>query len=354
MDDFREWLSDNLRYFELGIAAVAVVALAVWGVSSFLHLGGGKTKQETVAASVNEQAKTNEPIQERRQEAVEDRSSLSRSASNPLTVAESAITSLVRSYYQSVGDKDLDAVRALVDELSPEDEPMIKNSEFEDYVVDNVFTKNGLTDNERVVFVEYTYRISGSDTDIPASSWLYVRKDEQDVWRIVGNSVSDPDISAYLASLEGDSDVMDRTAKVQGEYDEALASDPDLNDYLNGLGEPSEDVPEEDEEDTPEEDTPEEDTAREDSSEPEEEREPENNDGEKEKKDSEEEDLEGTYGMVTNDYVNVRDAAGGGDIIGGLDEGVSIRAYGTDGEWTEIRYDGQVAYIYSEYLSNAE
>ncbi|MEI3193668.1 MAG: hypothetical protein V8S22_06940 [Lachnospiraceae bacterium] len=32
MDDFREWLSDNLRYFLLGFAILAVVIIAVAGI----------------------------------------------------------------------------------------------------------------------------------------------------------------------------------------------------------------------------------------------------------------------------------------------------------------------------------
>ena len=32
MDDFREWLSDNLRYFELGGAILLVVLLIFFGV----------------------------------------------------------------------------------------------------------------------------------------------------------------------------------------------------------------------------------------------------------------------------------------------------------------------------------
>ena len=40
MDDFREWLSDNLRYFMLGFGILAVVLILFFGVRSvsYTHL----------------------------------------------------------------------------------------------------------------------------------------------------------------------------------------------------------------------------------------------------------------------------------------------------------------------------
>lgn len=34
MDDFREWLSDNLRYFMLGFGILAVVLILFFGVNT--------------------------------------------------------------------------------------------------------------------------------------------------------------------------------------------------------------------------------------------------------------------------------------------------------------------------------
>lgn len=374
MDDFREWLSDNLRYFELGCAALAVVIAAVFGVRGVINATLGGSQKESPAVSVNEQMSTGETVVEKRQEVVEEapvqeNENTGTAVSNPLTVAETAITSLVRSYYQSIGEKDVEAVRALVDELAPEDEPGILNSDFQDYLVDNVFTKNGLTDNEKAVFVEYSYKVAGIDTAIPVSSWLYVFKDSEGVWRIDGDALTDSRVSTFLDSLNADADVIDRTARIQGLYDAALMADQDLNDYMLGLGAPSADVSSDSESaddtgadnaDSPDhhpEADPEQTESGEDaegSQDTQESGETDTSEESGETKAASEENIEGTYPMLTLDYVNVRDAAGGGDVIGGFDEGVVIRAYGTVGEWTEVYYEGQRAYIYSEYLANAE
>ena len=55
MDDFREWLSDNLRYFMLGFGILAVVLILFFGVRFI--------------SSKFENQKTTEPKQEAQQEA---------------------------------------------------------------------------------------------------------------------------------------------------------------------------------------------------------------------------------------------------------------------------------------------
>ena len=51
MDDFREWLSDNLRYFMLGFGILAVVLILFFGVrfisSKFGNQKTTEPKQET-------------------------------------------------------------------------------------------------------------------------------------------------------------------------------------------------------------------------------------------------------------------------------------------------------------------
>ena len=41
MDDFREWLSDNLRYFMLGGAILVIVLVLIFGVRAVLEVRRG-------------------------------------------------------------------------------------------------------------------------------------------------------------------------------------------------------------------------------------------------------------------------------------------------------------------------
>ena len=46
MDNFREWLSDNLRYFMLGGAILVIVAVLFFGVRACVGSGKGASDKE--------------------------------------------------------------------------------------------------------------------------------------------------------------------------------------------------------------------------------------------------------------------------------------------------------------------
>ena len=49
MDNFREWLSDNLRYFMLGGAILVIVAVLFFGVRACVGSGKGASDKEPVS-----------------------------------------------------------------------------------------------------------------------------------------------------------------------------------------------------------------------------------------------------------------------------------------------------------------
>ena len=55
MDNFREWLSDNLRYFMLGGAILVIVAVLFVGVRACVGSGKGTSDGEQTTAQDNDQ-----------------------------------------------------------------------------------------------------------------------------------------------------------------------------------------------------------------------------------------------------------------------------------------------------------
>ena len=49
---------------------------------------------------------------------------------NPMETANEEITSLIKSYYKALGDKDIATLRTLVDNLAPSDESKITNAKY--------------------------------------------------------------------------------------------------------------------------------------------------------------------------------------------------------------------------------
>jgi uncharacterized protein YgiM (DUF1202 family) len=94
---------------------------------------------------------------------------------------------------------------------------------------------------------------------------------------------------------------------VKDAYDKAQTDDPELKEFLAGLGEDD-------------------DTATADS----------------------EQDM-----VVANDECNVRDTPNG-DIIGGLSVGDTVVKLGVEDDWVKIEYEGEEAYVYGTLVDDAE
>lgn len=56
-----------------------------------------------------------------------------------------------------------------------------------------------------------------------------------------------------------------------------------------------------------------------------------------------------TCTIVNCDYVNIRDAAGGGNVIGKIKCGLRVTFIGKVGSWGHIIYNGVDGYIYKDY-----
>lgn len=52
MDNFREWLSDNLRYFMLGGAILLIVVVLFFGIRAFMGSGKGDSSKDTADGQV--------------------------------------------------------------------------------------------------------------------------------------------------------------------------------------------------------------------------------------------------------------------------------------------------------------
>lgn len=299
LDDFREWLSDNLRYFMLGGAILLVVLVLFFGIRACAGCGKAKDKDEQSQTTQQEQQEN--PSEE--DEQVDEPE-----ITNPLVEAEAEIKELVTNYYKALGDKDIEALQALLTELSPEDEAKITNaaSYIEGYEMGDVYTKNGLEEKTYVVYACYSYLCSGIETAVPAMSQVYVVEDEEGKLLIDGSGENDTEITKYMDTLLKDADVKELVAKVQKAYNDAQEADAALAEFLSGLG--------------------------------------------SEESSGSSDVAEGTILTVT-EGCNVRaEASSDGDIIGGYDEGVQVEKLGAEGEWIKIDYEGQTGYIHSSLL----
>lgn len=301
MDDFREWLSDNLRYFMLGGAILIIVAVLFFGIRACVGNKKGKTDTDKNVEAQNDQG--NVPSSSTKDGETDD----GKKGANPMEKASAEVTALMKSYYKALGDKDIAALRAIEVDLPPADEAKVTNAKdyIEGYEVGDVYTKKGMADGTYVVYVCFNYICKDIEMPVPALSQCYVITDSEGNLKIDGGAVENTEISAYTDELKSDEDVKELTAKVQKANDDAQANDPALAAFLAGLGEET---------------------------------------------NTSTQAGEGATLTVTEDC-NVRAAADGeAEIIGGYSAGTEVTKTGEEGEWIQIDYEGETGYIHNSLL----
>ncbi|MDO5337206.1 MAG: SH3 domain-containing protein [Eubacteriales bacterium] len=304
MDDFREWLSDNLRYILLGAAILVILLVLFFGVRACSRLMKGNSGEQQGTVSQNNQGNVpSSPITDG--ETTDEKNT----STNPMEKdAYPAVNALIKDYYQALGEKDITALRTLVDELLPADESRIANAKdyIEGYEVKEVFTKKGIDEGDYLVYAYYNFICTGISTPVPALSQLYVKTDSDGQLKICGNMESDEQISAFTEKLLQDEDVQELVSRVNQEYEDAQNNDEALKQFLQGLGDDT---------------------------------------------DSQTDSSSSTT-MTANTTCNVRAAAStDAQLLGTLYTGEQVEKTGEEGEWVQISYGDQTGYVYRDYLS---
>lgn len=302
MDNFREWLSDNLRYFMLGGAILIIVAGLFFGIRACVGSKKGNSEGEQVTAQDDQ---GNVPSSSTKDGETDD----GKKDANPMETASDEVTALIKSYYKALGDKDVEGLKALEVNFAPADEAKIINAKdyIEGYEVGDVYTKKGLEEGTYVVYACHSYIFKDIDTPAPILSLLYVITDSDGSLKIDGGWMDDKEITAYTEELNKDDDVKALTAKVQAENEEAQKNDAALAEFLAGLG---------DEADS-----------------------------------SSAVDADKGAMLTVKEDCNVRAAADSeADIIGGYPAGTQIEKLGSEGDWIQVDYEGQIGYINKSLL----
>lgn len=300
MDDFREWLSDNLRYFMLGGAILIIVVVLFCGIRACSGSNKGNSGDEQKTTSEDQGNVPSSPISE-------GESDEKKEDANPMETADAEITALIKSYYQALGEKDIATLKTLEDDFTPSDESKVTNLKdyIEGYEVGDVYTKKGMTDDSYVVYACFYYICQGVDTKAPALTQFYVYKNDDGNWVIDNDALQNSEVSAYMEAQLSDSDVTALVSKVQGELDQAQEEDSSLADFLNGLGDEA----------------------------------------------SVSTQAENGTMLTAIDDCNVRaEANTDAEILGVISAGDQVEKQGTDGEWIQIDYDGETGYIRGDLL----
>ncbi|MBD5392951.1 MAG: SH3 domain-containing protein [Lachnospiraceae bacterium] len=164
-------------------------------------------------------------------------SSETESISAPVfTLEENAypdVNNVIKTYYEAQASGDVD----MISELNPylNDIEKIRVEELskyiEDYTTLDVYTKPGLTDNTYVAYVYSEVKFEDVDQELPGMQTYYIGQDADGKF-FINDGTHDDIIWNYIKDVTLQDDVVDLNNKVVVAYNELLANDEELNEFI--------------------------------------------------------------------------------------------------------------------------
>ncbi len=315
---FKEYMSRNYRYFIIGglFIALIVVLIIVWSKNSHKD-----SSEEDTASTIPELETTVEVPKDKYEEN-----------------AYTDVNSLVSSYLGAMSTGDTTTMASLSSSLSDDMKAFYEAQAkyVGNYTNINVYTKKGPAENSYFLLATYDLLISGQTTPLPALISLYVCRNDSGSLYINSESLS-ADEEAYILELVAQKDFSELINKVEMDYNSALEADTNLAAAASALQDEI------------------------------------NKDAQEILVAKQQKDLEAaaeaeaaaqaeaqaaaaSQVKCTSENVNIRSSASTeADIVGKTKSGdVYTRYEKMENGWSKIDYNGQEAYIKSEFLEEVE
>ncbi|WP_130836798.1 SH3 domain-containing protein [Lachnoclostridium sp. Marseille-P6806] len=264
------------------------------------------------------------------------------------------VNALMERYFRAVADGDVGTIEAISTSMDETEKIRVRKlgDYIEEYPSIDVYTKAGPEEGSFICFVVTKVRFAGYQAEIPGMQTMYVCPDG-DGGLYINEDESSAETTEYIREVSLEDDVVDLNNKVTAEYNDLLAEDETLSPFLDSLssqievsiGEALADARAAAEE-------------------------TEKTDGAEESGTSGEEDeTAGETGTgndressaapeqkadtaIARESVAVRSAdSTSGDQIGSVYRGDRLEVIEKQSNgWTKVRYDGQTAYVKSEFF----
>ena len=306
MDDFREWLSDNLRYILLGLAIILVLVIAFFAVRLVTHhLSDDNDDINLVPETKTEivtEAATTEPATE---------------ATDPLQTENSAILETVQKYYNAVASKNMEEIQSLCESLDDASKQTILASPIESYNNITIYFKNGLTEGSYNVYPYYEAKMPNIDQLVPSLGNIYLDTREDGSLYVVDYK-NNAEVAEFMENAKTDQDVQDLIARVNNDYNAVVASNTQLQEVIEKYQQPETEI-----------DIP----------------------------DANSVNVDVNKSVTVTGNLNVRsDSRADSDLVGYLAPGMVVtRVQVLDNGWSKVRFDDGAGtiiegYVLSEYL----
>lgn len=194
----------------------------------------------TVFVSVNANRKS-----ANRSEDVEANSNVENTADNTYAVPQvplqknedPKIEELIGAYYTAYVNGDIETIRSLVENLDDTEVLQIQETSkyAESYPTVDIYTKEGPTDNTVLVYVCSEIKFTDFEEPLPGMKPFYVRIDENGNYHIMEDVECSESEANYIKIVSLQDDVVDMNNKVVAAYNDMVASDTELAQFLLDL-----------------------------------------------------------------------------------------------------------------------
>ncbi|MCR5160187.1 MAG: SH3 domain-containing protein [Lachnospiraceae bacterium] len=236
LDDFREWLSDNLRYILLGLAVLVAILLAV--IVFRVVRGGSHKNENTPPKTVKTETEAVTEKQDAPQSTPQTDAQAQAGTEAPSTVSDlvkddTAVLTLVEQYFYAVAAKDTSALSTVVSPWNTQvEKETLNQGMIESYNNISTYSKKGMEEGDLAVFVYYEAKVPNIDTLAPTLAALYLRQDDTGSLKVYPFKVVSSEVADYITNICKDSDVQALMKDVQASYEAAVASDDKLREYV--------------------------------------------------------------------------------------------------------------------------
>lgn len=254
--------------------------------------------------------------------------------------AVAGVNELMNKYYAALADGDIETVEQLRNYISDTERLRIekKSKYIEKYENIICYTKVGLVEDSYLVYAYNEAKIYDIETLVPALNTFVVYKNESGAYYIYEGDLDD-NVFEYFQQLSGQDDVKNLCNTVQAQYNEAVGADEQLAEFMEGFPALIKDEVGKALAEMEQENNGTEEAAA--SEQPEEEEE------------SQEPKVKVTE-VETTDTVNVRSSdSETADKVGRVEAGTKLPLIEKkENGWSKIEFEGQEAFIKSEYLAD--
>ena len=219
LDDFREWLSDNLRYILLGLAAILILVIAFFAVKLISGIGSPKEKEPQT------EIQTDVLQTEGQDTAVKE--------DNNLEKNRPEILALVEKYYTARQNKDYETLAGMCENFDDAEKALIESQDaaVESYSNFMTYSKAGLTDDAYVVYIYVEIKLTGIDTQAPSLHEKYILKDVEGNLMIAETDYSQ-EVLSYTQEMHADADVQALIKDVDDALEAACQQDAALKQFV--------------------------------------------------------------------------------------------------------------------------